>query len=202
MDELEEVFGSKVAFIGSNLDESVKRRKAHKESDPLWKQLEEEDKEEEMKHKNSAQNNAEGAGTSKQSVENLNSVNSDIDLIKKQKADTSLFTSQGNLDKTNKIENFETLGWSDPVTCNATKVIKNIKNITFENFVYPEELMNPDKPPACIFVPSTAILNKMIEAAAKHTNKHLLLARFSDQKAKPYVYKNWREQKEMFKKEN
>lgn len=80
------------------------------------------------------------------------------------------------------------LGWSDPVTSNTTKVVKFIKNITFENFVYPENLMVEEKPPACIFVPSTAILNKMIEAAAKHTNKHILLSKFNDQKAKPYVY--------------
>ena len=44
------------------------------------------------------------------------------------------------------------------------------------------ETFNKVKPPACVFVPETAVLNKLIEAVARTPgNKDLLYAKFGDQ---------------------
>ena len=47
--------------------------------------------------------------------------------------------------------------------------------------MYPEETFDPENPPSCIFLPETAIMNKMIGAVARtQDNKDLLYSKFSD----------------------
>ena len=97
-----------------------------------------------------------------------------------QKKDSSLFTSIP-LNTKNHINSFEMIGWTDPSQPNPNKARTWLRSLSHENFVYPEELFDPKKPPVCIFVPETPILNKMIEACARNMeNKHMLYAKFSD----------------------
>ena len=62
------------------------------------------------------------------------------------------------MDKINKIDLFEMIGWSEPSAVDGRKAIKWLKSISFENSVYPAHLMTATKPPACVFVPETKLL--------------------------------------------
>ena len=100
--------------------------------------------------------------------------------IHEQKNDTTLFSSI-QVDTKNKITSFEMLGWTDPNQSNPQKPLKWLKSLSIDVNVYPSECFADDKPPRCIFVPETAIFNKMIETVAKHSeNRHILYAKFSD----------------------
>ena len=73
------------------------------------------------------------------------------------------------------------LGWTDPSQPNPQKPLKWLKSLNIEVSVYPSECFSDKDPPSCIFVPDTALFNKLIETVAKHTgNKHALYAKFSD----------------------
>ena len=109
---------------------------------------------------------------------------SDEDIFKHQKADKSLFTAQFGMDKKNKVETFEQVGWSDPATSNSTKAIKWLKNITFDENVYPKRLINEDSPPSVVFIPEKKLLQIMIETTIKCDDRHQLMAKFCDMEPK------------------
>ena len=79
------------------------------------------------------------------------------------------------------------IGWTDPDKPNPQKAIKWLKSLTHDSFIYPQTNFDREKPPACIFIPETNILNKMIETVARNQkNKDMLFAKFSDmQQPKP-----------------
>ena len=68
----------------------------------------------------------------------------------------------------NVINNFDMIGWTDPVNPNPNKTVKWLKSLTHDNYVYPQSGFNPEKPTPCIFKPDVAILNKMIETVARN----------------------------------
>ena len=73
------------------------------------------------------------------------------------------------------------IGWTDPNQPNPKNALKWLRGLTWDTYAYPEHMFNPEKPPACIFVPEIPILNKMIETVAKgHGDKKLILSKFSD----------------------
>ena len=86
--------------------------------------------------------------------------------MKNQAKDTSLFTSIP-LNKTNLVDSFDLIGWCDPKKPKPEKAIQWLKSLTHDNFIYPMETFDPNKPPVCIFVPEEKILNKMIETVSQ-----------------------------------
>ena len=88
------------------------------------------------------------------------------------------------MDKKNKVETFEQVGWSDPVTSNSTKAIKWLKNLTFDENVYPKRLINENNPPSVVFIPEKKLLQIMIETTIKCDDRHQLMAKFCDMEPK------------------
>ena len=73
------------------------------------------------------------------------------------------------------------IGWTDPNQPNPQKPLRWLRSLTHDKYMYPEETWNPNQPPSCIFMPDTALFNKMIETVARTPeNKELLYAKFSD----------------------
>ena len=102
--------------------------------------------------------------------------------VHEQKKDTTIFTDIP-IDTKHKVDNLNTIGWTDPATPNPQKALLWLKSLNHTVFIYPEDTYDPLKPPSCVFVPDTAVLNKLIEAVARTPdNKDLLYAKFSDQK--------------------
>ena len=81
------------------------------------------------------------------------------------------------------------IGWTDPSSPDPRKPMKWLKSLNHENFIYPAHLNDPNplNSPPCVFVPDTAILNKMIEVVARNImDKNVLYSKFSDMEpAKP-----------------
>ena len=74
------------------------------------------------------------------------------------------------------------IGWTDPMQPDPKKALQWLKALRHDVYLYPMETFNKKKPPACVFVPETAVLNKLIEAVARTPgNKELLYAKFGDQ---------------------
>ena len=86
------------------------------------------------------------------------------------------------MNKKHKVESFDMIGMSDPVNGKPDKALKWLRSLSHETRVYPEETYfeDDDRPPICIFVPETALLNKMLEACAKNShNVELLFSKFN-----------------------
>ena len=95
--------------------------------------------------------------------------------------DKSLFSSMP-MNKKHKVDSFDMIGMSDPVNGKPDKAMKWLRALHHETRVYPEETYFEDdsRPPICIFVPETALMNKMLEATAKNShNMELLLSKFN-----------------------
>ena len=72
------------------------------------------------------------------------------------------------------------IGWADPVNPNPKQAIKWLKSLQHDTYVYPENIFDHKRPPVCIFVPETHILNKMIETLAKsNCNLEVTMSKFS-----------------------
>ena len=84
------------------------------------------------------------------------------------------------MDKKNKIEALEIVGWTHPNEADSKKAVKWLNNLSFDKSVYPEHLMVEKKPPACMFVPNTKIMQIMIETLINSSDKDHLLAKFCD----------------------
>ena len=85
------------------------------------------------------------------------------------------------MDKKNKIEALEIVGWTHPSEADSKKAVKWLNNLSFDKCVYPEHLMVEKKPPSCMFVPNTKILQIMIDTLINSSDKDHLLAKFCDQ---------------------
>ena len=57
------------------------------------------------------------------------------------------------MDKKNKVDSLEMIGWTHPGEADSRKAVKWLQNLSFDDYVYPEHLMVPEKPPSCVFVP-------------------------------------------------
>jgi hypothetical protein len=72
------------------------------------------------------------------------------------------------------INSFEELGWIDPeqdpkhARANTLNWLRNIK---FENFMYPDNMMQHGVVPNCMFVPSKELLRRMIRIITKCKTK-------------------------------
>ena len=62
------------------------------------------------------------------------------------------------MDKKNKVTSFEPIAWTDPKDPHPSKTIKWFKNLEFDKFVYPAQLMKDNKPPSVMFVPETELM--------------------------------------------
>ena len=105
----------------------------------------------------------------------------DLSVITELKKDRSLFTSIP-LDRKHTISSFEFIGLADPNEKNPIKSLKWLKSLHHDVLIYPAECYDPEqkKPPSCLFVPEPALMNKMIEAAARyHDNVPMLYAKFN-----------------------
>ena len=91
------------------------------------------------------------------------------------------------MDKVNLVSTFEMIGWSHPEANDYPRgAIKAIQDIVFDVNVYPEHLMlDPKKPPACVFIPEVKLLHTMIETIIKFDNKKDLLTMFCDMDSPP-----------------
>ena len=68
-----------------------------------------------------------------------------------------------------KIPSFDLLCWADPDDSTSIhEVTKWLRSLSHSNYLYPEEEINPTKPPNIRFVPEIGLLNKLIESVAKH----------------------------------
>lgn len=95
--------------------------------------------------------------------------------MQEQKKDTSLFSSIP-IDKKNLVDNFSMIGWASPDAPNPQKALQWLRALKHDELLYPEQCYSdPKKPPSCIFVPETQILNKMIETVARTPNNKTLL---------------------------
>ena len=81
-----------------------------------------------------------------------------------------------------KIGSFEFIGLSDPSAVNPTKSLKWLKSLHHDVLIYPEEVYDPEgkRPPACLFWPEPALMNKMIETCARYQdNVPMMYAKFN-----------------------
>ena len=51
------------------------------------------------------------------------------------------------MDRKNKISSFETIGWTDPSNASSGNAVTYLKNLKFEQNLYPEHLIDEKKPP-------------------------------------------------------
>jgi len=72
------------------------------------------------------------------------------------------------LETKNKIKSFDMIGWTDPDDIKNNKATRWLRSLSHDNYLYDQNTFNPKKPPNVIFVPEEAVLNKLIEAVAKH----------------------------------
>ena len=85
------------------------------------------------------------------------------------------------MDLRNKVSSFDMIGWTDPDKPNVNKTKSWLQSLKHDEYIYPEDTFDPKKPPACIFVPEPALMNRMIETTAKNTNELAwLYAKFGD----------------------
>jgi hypothetical protein len=63
-----------------------------------------------------------------------------------QKADRSLF-EHVPLNITMKITSFDNINWTDPADPKLAKPIKFLKTLTHNNYIYPQESFDKEKPP-------------------------------------------------------
>ena len=86
------------------------------------------------------------------------------------------------MDLLNKISSFDMIGWTDPnQPNNSSKAMIWLKSLKHDEYMYPKDTFDPKKPPSCIFVPETAIMNKMIVTVAQNSEDiGWLLAKFGD----------------------
>ena len=63
------------------------------------------------------------------STQELKKLASGEDIFKEQKVDKSLFIAQQGMDKTNKVDSFEMIGWSHPDQADSRKAVKWLKNL-------------------------------------------------------------------------
>lgn len=71
------------------------------------------------------------------------------------------------------VNSYEELGWYDPdlESKQATaKTLNWLKQIKFEEFMYPDHLMKYGVVPKCCFVPSKELLKKMIRTVTRCKN--------------------------------
>ena len=81
--------------------------------------------------------------------------------------DRTLFSSIP-IDKKHHIKSFESIGLSDPKEKGVNRPIKWLKSLHHDVRLYPDSCYTEEgKPPACVFNPTKAIMNAMIEATAK-----------------------------------
>ena len=86
------------------------------------------------------------------------------------------------MEKRQKIESFKTIGMIDPTIGSADHCLIWLRSLHHDEKIYPAEMYDPEdeRPPNCIFVPSTNILNLMIETCANHPeNIEYIFSRFS-----------------------
>ena len=57
-----------------------------------------------------------------------------------------------------------------------------MSSLVFHKFIYPEHVINDQRPPQCLFVPEQDMLIKIIETTMKYSfmKRKLLLSKFSD----------------------
>ena len=73
------------------------------------------------------------------------------------------------------------IGWADPEECKSNKISKWLKSLSHNKFMYDQEVFSSTKPPNIIFVPDEALMNKLIENVATHTeDTDTLLIKFCD----------------------
>lgn len=87
--------------------------------------------------------------------------------------DRTFFTSIP-MDKKHKIESFEMIGMTEPSKSVLDSAILWLDNsLHHEVKVYPVTCYEEEdiRPPNCIFVPDTPILNKLLEITAKHPDE-------------------------------
>lgn len=83
--------------------------------------------------------------------------------------DRSIFTEVA-LHTKNRVTSFDFVGLTDPSAPNPNKTLTWLKQLHHDVPVYPESCYDPTfvNPPACIFAPEPALMNKMIETVAKN----------------------------------
>ena len=72
------------------------------------------------------------------------------------------------IDKKNLLTSFEEIGLFDPfIANNRQKTEKRIAELWVHKNVYPEKVMEDEKPPKCIFLPDRAMFRKIIKMQIK-----------------------------------
>ena len=85
------------------------------------------------------------------------------------------------LETKHKISSFETIGWADPEECKSGKTSKWLKSLSHNKFMLDEEVFDKRSPPNIIFLPDEALMNKLIEHVATHSDDtNTLLIKFCD----------------------
>ena len=84
------------------------------------------------------------------------------------------------MDKENRVFSFDSIGWTDPKDATPGKTLKWFHSLNFEKDVYPNNLINEEKPPSCVFVPDQKLMHTMIEATANSETLEELLFKFCD----------------------
>lgn len=94
----------------------------------------------------------------------------DVLILGEQKKDCRNLFSSIPMNKDHKIETFQMIGMTAPVNGTTDQCLNWLRTLHHANKVYPEETYDPEdkRPPNCIFVPDTPILNQMLETCAKH----------------------------------
>lgn len=83
------------------------------------------------------------------------------------------------LEKKNFIASFEEIGLFDPfVTNNRVKTEKKINEISLFKNIYPDKLMDEDRPPKCVFLPDKAVFRKIIKMQIKYQDVWELRQKF------------------------
>lgn len=93
-------------------------------------------------------------------------------VIKEETGGSNLMFGQLGIDKKNKIQSLEDIGWADPEKKDSlAKALKAIQNITFDVDVYSEQEMSGDKPPACKFIPTPKVMKSIVKVVAQNGHK-------------------------------
>ena len=88
----------------------------------------------------------------------------------------NLKAAYNKLDKVPKINSFEQIGWINPELEKAKAILtttKFIRKITIQDFIYPVDTINLDKPPKCMFLPAKEVVRSLIELAASLCQENL-----------------------------
>ena len=89
-----------------------------------------------------------------------------------------------------RVRSFEHVGWTDPQSPSAAKLIKSIQQLNFDTPLYESHLITPEAPPPCIFMPEPEMLKSMVKLAIKYSyeGRRIMLAKFYDLELEPHPY--------------